>query len=280
MKNAAPTVSIVIPAYNHARFLRDSVESAIGQTYPDLEVVIIDNCSTDDTRSLALSYESKDGRVRYVRNDTNIGMVRNFNKALAVASGTYIKLLCADDVLERGCIEMSLEEFAKNPAVSLVSCARRLVSENLAPVGTLAYSNRRELVPGRQAIARCLFHGNLIGEPSAVMVRKEDVGTGFSDGYRQLVDLEMWFRILEKGDFAFIPETLCRIREHGRRATFKNMLSLAAARDEIRIYRDYGHKDYIDISFLKRQELILRRLSFCVVPPLMALVGKVVPIRR
>lgn len=92
-----PRVSIVVPVYNCERFIGEALGSALAQTYADLEVVVVDNSSTDRTAEVIARW--KDPRLRVLANATNIGAARNWDRAAAEARGRYIKLLCADDVL-------------------------------------------------------------------------------------------------------------------------------------------------------------------------------------
>lgn len=89
-----PQLSVCIPTYNCAKFLRKVVESVLMQAYQNLEILIIDNCSTDETVTLAEEFISSSSRnIRFYKNDRNIDMVSNLNRCLELARGTYIKLL-------------------------------------------------------------------------------------------------------------------------------------------------------------------------------------------
>jgi glycosyltransferase involved in cell wall biosynthesis len=94
-----PTVSVGIPVFNGADFLADAVESVLNQTFGDLELIICDNASTDQTAEICREYAGRDRRVRYFRNDRNLGAAPNFNRALAHARGAYFKWLAHDDRL-------------------------------------------------------------------------------------------------------------------------------------------------------------------------------------
>ena len=87
-----PTISIFIPVYNMAGFLPDAVESALGRRYADLELVIVDNASTDGSYEIAADYARRDARVRAVRNDTNIGPLANFNRDSSFARGAWLRV--------------------------------------------------------------------------------------------------------------------------------------------------------------------------------------------
>jgi glycosyltransferase involved in cell wall biosynthesis len=241
-------ISVCIPTYNHGRFLPDAVGSVLAQTFRDFELIIVDNASTDDTPELGRKFAESDPRIGYIANRSNVGMLNNFNLCLKHASGEYIKILCADDLLEPTCLEKLLHGFESRPNASLVGAARLLVDENLEPLKVLSYADRFVTDAGTNVIERCLLEGNLIGEPSSVMFRKADAERGFSTGYTQLFDLEMWFHLLEKGDFVFFPEPLSRFRRHGGQLTWEYLKDPGFFDDAWKIFNDYVDKDYIRIS--------------------------------
>jgi glycosyltransferase involved in cell wall biosynthesis len=107
---AAPTVSIGVPVFNGGRFLQRAFDSLLGQTYPDFELIISDNASTDDTAPICADYAARDSRVRYLRQSVNIGAPRNWSFVANVARGRYFKWAscndrCAEDMLER-CVKV------------------------------------------------------------------------------------------------------------------------------------------------------------------------------
>src|SRR6478736_6105752 len=121
------SVTVCLPTYNAGTYLDESLRSAVEQTHRDIEVLVVDNCSTDGTQEMVTAWESQDARIRYVRNSSNLGMVRNFNRCLELADGEYIKFLCADDLLAPACVERMLAAIQARPDAALVASARRLI---------------------------------------------------------------------------------------------------------------------------------------------------------
>lgn len=241
----APKVSVCIPTYNHGHFIHDAISSVLAQTWSDFELLVIDNCSTDNTRELVAGYAERDGRIRYVCNEANVGPRENLNRCLRHAVGDYVKILCADDLLEPDCLERMARVLDENPRVSLVACGRILVDEALNYLKDEAYSSGYAVWPGAEAITRCLYFGNYIGEPAAVLFRRRDALRGFNTEYAQLIDLEMWFHLLEQGDFAAIPEGLCRLRQHAAQQSKSNRRAFSFLDDEYRIFREFSAKPYV-----------------------------------
>ena len=118
--NTKPLVSIGLPTFNRARTLKRAIESVLGQTYPNIELVISDNASTDDTQLLCTEFKKRDSRVRYMRRATNEGPGANFHAVLAHASGEFFMWLGDDDWLDSSYVSRCLEKLIENPDYSLV----------------------------------------------------------------------------------------------------------------------------------------------------------------
>jgi glycosyltransferase involved in cell wall biosynthesis len=113
-----PLVSILIPVFNRDELVGAAIESALNQSYESVEIIIGDNCSTDETWKVIKDYSSRDRRIIAFRNDTNIGPVKNWKKCLDFASGEYVKILFSDDILMTNCIEKMV-----NALISHSDCA-------------------------------------------------------------------------------------------------------------------------------------------------------------
>lgn len=117
-----PTASIGVPVYNGERYLRDALTSLTEQTYTDFEVIVCDNASTDATEEIAREYVEDDPRFRYVRNPQNLGLVRNYRRALHLARGRYFKWHSSDDTLSPGYLAAMVAALADNPDAVLSAC--------------------------------------------------------------------------------------------------------------------------------------------------------------
>lgn len=244
-----PKVSICIPTFNAAEYLRQAVESVLVQSYQNLEIVIVDNCSTDHTVTLVEELIRNSSRnIRFYKNDRNIGLVGNLNRCLEYAHGTYIKFLMADDLLLPGCLEQMAIGLDTNKSVALVASGRLIIDEHGRELTISRYSNTNVVVPGKQAITECLFGSNYIGEPTAVMFRQSDVKGKFRENLPQVLDMDMWFRLLERGDLLYISEPLCAVRQHADQMTHANIHSGALVEDNIKLFEAYSHKAYIKPS--------------------------------
>lgn len=117
--NYAPRVSIGLPVHNGANYVAHAIESILGQSYGDFELIISDNASHDDTERICLGYAARDDRVRYFRNDRNLGAATNFNRTFRQSSGAYFKWMAHDDVLAPDFLATSLARLEQAPEAVL-----------------------------------------------------------------------------------------------------------------------------------------------------------------
>lgn len=112
-------VSILIPVYNRAHLVGETIESAVNQTYKRIEIIIVDNCSTDNTWSVLQNYQAKDNRIRIFKNAENVGPVLNWKRCIDEAKGEYAKILFSDDLISANFIEGTIKFFDCNTAFVL-----------------------------------------------------------------------------------------------------------------------------------------------------------------
>ena len=151
---SAPSVSVLIPSYNCARYLPETIESVLAQDFRDFELVILDDRSTDSSNEVLESYARRDERIRYRLNERNLGLVENWNACLREARGKYVKFLHSDDKLTRPtALEQMLALLEGNPDASLAACGRetssiasgsraRWISSERSSVGALRKRSR------------------------------------------------------------------------------------------------------------------------------------------
>ncbi|MGP8200420.1 MAG: glycosyltransferase family 2 protein [Limisphaerales bacterium] len=219
-----PKISVLIPTYNYARFLPEAIESVLAQDFADFELLIVDDCSADNTAAVVQPFCARDARVRFSVNAANLGLANNWNHCLDQARGEYIKFLFGDDKL---CHSQALGKMIalleRHSSATLAAAARVILDEKSKVVDV--YQDLAEgCHNGRKIITACLMENgkNLVGEPSAVLFRKSDARRGFDARHRQIVDVEMWFHLLEKGDLAYTREPLCAFRCHPLQQTERN----------------------------------------------------------
>jgi glycosyltransferase involved in cell wall biosynthesis len=243
--SSIPKVSVCIPAFNAEGYIRSALDSVFRQAYQDFEIVVVDNCSTDHTETIVSELMLLSEKIIFYRNEQNIGMVENFNKCLEYARGEFIKFLCADDLLLPTCLEYMVAGLDAHPEVVLVCGGRLGIDECGKSFGLQRYSSETQIVQGHEAITRCLFGGNFIGEPSAVLFRKSAFPARFRADLPQLMDMDLWFRLLENGHLLSIEMPLCSIRFHENQMTRQNIKSGKLIEDNIIIFNEYACKPYM-----------------------------------
>lgn len=258
-----PKVSVCIPVRNGRDYLASALNSIFRQTYTDFEIVIVDNASTDGTYNWLIATFGKDTRFRTFQNSENIGFVGNFNSCMGHAQGEYIKFLCADDLLYPECLKQMVAALEAEPAAALVTAGRMVIDVNGHSLWETRYSRDRQVVEGHEVINRCFYGRNYIGEPSTVMFRKSTAARGFDLAYTALMDLEMWFHLLEQGSMVSLPGVLAAFRVHEDQMTVNCVRSGALIRDNLRLDSAYGGKSYISRSIVnqnKRKVLMAYRI--------------------
>jgi glycosyltransferase involved in cell wall biosynthesis len=248
---SATKVSVCIPVRNGEKFLQSAVQSVFDQSFDDFELIIIDNASTDGTAVLAEELAAKYDKVHFFKNDCNLGLVGNFNACLKQANGEYIKYLCADDLLLPSCLDRMVLSLEEDASVMLVVGGRQFINEAGNAIAVHQYSKTKSKIAGFEVINRCLFGTNYIGEPSAVMFRREAAQRGFREEFAHLMDIEMWFHLLEKGAMVNLPESLCAIRRHAAQMTAQSIKTATLVEDNVRLFEEYGIKTYIHQSWVK-----------------------------
>jgi len=253
-----PKVSVCVPTYNYGRFLPEAIDSILGQSFDDFELIIIDDCSQDDTREVLQRYAARDSRVIARVNERNIGMVHNWNACLQKSRGTYIKFVFGDDFLySPDALRKMVDTLDGDPSVSLVGSARNLVYEQSYRSSSLVTFPENSIISGAEVINRCLKEEqNLVGEPTAVMFRREQAMRGFDVRYRQIVDMEMWFHLLEERRFAYITEPLVSFRVHDSQQTAKNLLTMVFLDDYKMLFQEYLPKPYIDLKAAQKRRIM------------------------
>jgi glycosyltransferase involved in cell wall biosynthesis len=234
-------ITVVMSVYNGARFLDEAIHSIRGQTYRNFEFVIVDDGSTDATPEILARHTAEDSRIR-VLSQENRGLVESLHGAFAVATGTYIARMDADDISKPSRLEAQLEFLDSNPGVVLVGGAIEIIDSE----SRVRKIVRPPLYPD-ELRRELREHGNALAHP-AVMFRRqvlEEVG-GFRRAYLYAEDYDLWLRMVEKSDLANLPAILLGYRRHEAAVSYRHIeqqaLSALCARTTAR-FRLEGRPD-------------------------------------
>lgn len=211
-----PLVTVIITTYNYAHTVGVAIDSALAQDYPNLEVLVVDNCSTDSTPQLVERYQG-DPRFRYIRNESNIGMVPNHNKGLRESRGEYVLFLSADDFLLPGHIVRSFRFLRDNPEIDVLYASAVFVDEGGRLIGQRSMTGQPfgAYTGGRHELAGLLTEGCYMCFPTMLMRRDLYERFGELDEEIKAADYEIVLRWAANGiRFAYLPEPNCGVRIH------------------------------------------------------------------
>lgn len=211
-----PKVSIVIPAYNNVQYVAETLDSVLNQTYDDYEVVIADHSSVDGTMEVIESYRGHPKLRILSPTPTGGGAQANWNRVSSEARGTYVKLVCGDDLIAPTAVAEQVAAFELYPTAVLVASQRDLVDSS----GDVFMKNRglqgiSGLVSGTKAVRATVIAGsNIFGEPACVMYRKEllQAEGGWDNTNPYLIDEATYARICFHGDVVAIRRSLATFR--------------------------------------------------------------------
>lgn len=216
-------VSVVVASYNHAEFLEQRMESLINQTYSDLEILVIDDCSSDNSLEVLRRYEPHP-KVKLVVREINGGWVAVSNQGIEMSTGEFVIFANCDDSCDTRMIERLVDVIKSYPSAGIAFCRSLMVDEQDRVLGNDFVGRERSfrercgsdtLITGFE-MSRFLLHSCVIPNLSGAMFRRECFSTlgNFTSAYRANSDWDLFFRISVRYDVSYIAEPLNRFRQH------------------------------------------------------------------
>lgn len=243
-------VTIVIPAYNHAKYLRQTIDSVLNQNYRNIELIVLDDGSTDNTLDLLKSY----GNLFFWERHENMGQANTLNKGWKMAKGDILSYLSADDFLLPNAVRVSVESLLENPDVvlsygdfQLVDTESRVVRNVSAP----DYSYEKMVT-------------NYICAPGPGVFFRRDAylkAGGWDSNFRQSPDYEYWLRLGLTGRFMHINNRLAAFRVHEESQTFAKM-TIERASEPIKIIEKYYSLPNIPPEIVAKKKNSLANANF------------------
>jgi glycosyltransferase involved in cell wall biosynthesis len=217
-----PRVTLLVPCYNYGRYLAQALDSLLHQTLTDVELIVIDDASNDNTPEVLADYAG-DPRVHIIRHATNQGHIRSYNEGLRMARGQYVGIVSADDYCQRSdALERQVALFEHNPRVGMVYSAHAM----LDPDGTstvVAHGDFDQVRPGFDEF-QSLMWGNYILHSGTLLRRDVQDALGFYDlDLPQSGDWDLWLRASATGDVGYIADPLYVYRLHPTNMQAKGM---------------------------------------------------------
>ena len=254
-----PRVTVGIPAYNRAEWLRDAIDSVLSQSFGNFRLIVSDNASDDATPEVVASFD--DARLHYVRASHNVGMIGNMNRLIELADTEFVMLLPDDDLLYPDYLQAVIDTFERFPTVGVVHTAFDEVDDNsrvsrravqlMKPHGEITFES------GEHYLERGMASRWTLCFSSAMYRRRAIVEAGGLNADEEpFADVPMWMRIALEWDFAFLARTLAGFRLHSDTVT----LRLGTNAD--------GTIDDVERVLLFAQIMFERRAGFLATAPL------------
>ena len=209
-------VSVLMPNYNYGRYISGAIESVLNQTFEDFELIIFDDCSTDDSRKTIESYQGKDKRIKSFFHEKNMGIALTTNDLQSKASGKYIAHLDSDDLWEHSKLSRQLAILQKNDSM-VVWSEGRVIDENGVPTGkTFTQMNSATKKKKSGIIFEELLFGNFIFRSSLIYKRDFAKDIRYDAALKFLNDYKFVVNLAKNQPFYFIKEPLAKYRLHGK----------------------------------------------------------------
>lgn len=218
LQSRGPLVSIGLPVYNGEAFLKNTLEAILQQTFDNFELIISDNASTDATEQICSSYALQDKRIRYHRNERNLGAARNYNQLVDMANGNYFKWAAADDLIAPEYLAQCVAVLNSNPDILVCQTAVRLIDENNQHLQD--YDDRLHIISDKPHVrlSNYLFRGASMWNAVFGLIRLEQLRKTPLIGTYLSSDQVLLGEIILRGKVYQIPERLFSRRIHPGRA--------------------------------------------------------------
>ena len=259
-----PKVSVIIPNYNHARFLRRRFESVLGQTYQDFEIIYLDDASSDKSNEIAAPFLEGE-RIRAVYNSLNSGNpFHQWNQGVRTARGEYLWIAESDDFADERFLEKLVPLLDEHPSIGLAYCQSWLVDANDQICGSMREGYLKDVPDPRwetpfinRGIEECrrwLVIKNTIPNASAVLLRRTvyDNAGGADESMRLCGDWSSWVKFLLHSDVAFIPEHLNYFRTHSGTVRHRTVATVLFVEESYRIVREIMRQTQVDFAIRDR----------------------------
>ncbi len=234
-----PTVSVIIPNFNHGKFLADRFESVIQQTFSDLEIILLDDCSTDESNAVLSKLAQHPKVTAYVQNEKNSGSpFRQWNVGINKAKGRFIWIAESDDYAKPTFLESLVPLMVRSPKAVLGATPSIYMGtdgtlDDIAginePFGSQMLTPNTSLISGKEFIWRYMQQGNGLQNASAIVIRNHpQVLSSIPTDMRYCGDWVTWIRLLKKGDLIYCHEPLNHWRIHPQTTRWENKESSRA----------------------------------------------------
>jgi glycosyltransferase involved in cell wall biosynthesis len=256
---AQPAISIVMPVHNGRSFLRRAIESVLRQEFQNFELVIWNDCSTDESQDVINDFA--DPRIRTFSSQRNGGLFKTLNLGIQVSSAPLIRLWCQDDEMKPKCLATEVDFHSRFPEVGFGFSLYDVIDEQGMVTIPAAPSPHGPLLSRELANQLMFYHGSIPGNISNVVLKRsvlEDVGL-FREDLVIAGDFEMWVRIAERYPLGFISEPLIFVRGHAGQLSNGAGSYVTAMREEEPLYHLLAQRLPLDLQRYARSYDLLHR---------------------
>lgn len=219
-------ISVIMTSYNYASLISEAIKSVQAQTFSDWELIIIDDCSIDNSAQVILDFANSDNRIKFIQNEQNLGLKNSILKALEETSGEWIAFLESDDIWEPDCLKKRVEIAEKFPKVALIFNNVLLFGEENAIKLKSNFLGNMSKHFSEKTFPRNIFHEfetyNRIPTFSCVMIKKTELNPNFfTTKVDRLLDWWLYIHICQKNSAYYLPQKLTDWRLHASSYTRK-----------------------------------------------------------
>lgn len=235
-------ISVLMSVYNADKYLTEAMDSILAQTYPDFEMIVVNDKSTDKSGDILKAFAQKDPRIVILENAQNLGLTRSLNRGLAIAKGEYVARMDADDISTPDRFQKQVVFLDMHPDYSFVSCIGRYIDENGNPEQLRPFPETNEEIYAMMPKVDAVMH-------PGVMFRRKDIAQigNYCEDFRVVQDYDLWFRGMAAGyKFYNIQEPLVLFRRdesyNTRKSTAYRLVDYQVRKKGYRINKVPLHK--------------------------------------
>ncbi|MFA5295489.1 MAG: glycosyltransferase [Methanoregulaceae archaeon] len=250
-------MSVLMTSYNYERFIPDAIESVLNQTISDIELIIVDDGSTDSSRDIIRKYQGQDDRIRTLFHPENMGIARTVNDGIGMAEGIFLASIASDDLWMADKLEKQLLVLSKDE--DLIVWSEGVVIDSAGTPNGMYFT---QIVPDAQGsrksgyIFEDLLAGNFIFGSTRILKRENLDGIRFNEALRYLNDHQFAVDLAYKYDYFFIDEPLACYRVHGKNTQIRDPVPFIV--DLQKLYGYFLQRYGREISLIRRYELWAR----------------------
>jgi len=266
---AIPKVSVVLPVYNGGDYLKQSLQSVLKQNLQDIEILILDDCSTDGSFEYLQSIN--DTRITLFKNEQNRGLFYNLNFLIYQANASLLKLWAQDDIMYPQCLESFFVFHKQYPEIGFSYSGRDIIDEN----GNIKPNDTVDPTPtiiSTALHARIAYYtGSIAGNIANVCINKQalDKVGAFNERMKISADFDMWVRLAKEHDTGFIREKLIQLRDHDKQLSRNEKYYINHVKEDLQVYRNLdsyvtahqkceGHKLLINYKLIFYYTLMMK----------------------